>query len=628
MPASAEALVPFLEGQGSFGLSFLVGAIVIALYARKRIEEFSVPPRGEEYDFTKMLAMNDIVGSKVFYKSYVFYVLLLEFLYFFACTSKPIILLMSGDKPGATFQGAAWPLGAALLVVGLLPSTPAVAQLEAMLRGLAQRVANIPSEFFERVSKLSRSEIESLVEAAPGYKPEMRRFWRIQNVLASLGFAADDARLMARSCISAELFGQWTISGDRFWNAEEFEKYRGIVSVLRPKTELLRKEVEALLSSSQKIEHVSMLWQKHNVTEASLVTPDVLDSIAEEADGIIKAMPETPVTEQEIRQATRITAAVDGWKKLARESEVTARRLSALFAIMARNDRQAVRLLRLSSNTGLRSITAKPDPVIARLIELLEDSRPTQIWSNAAIVACLAGAVWCVVLLSAYFHLVEAVVRVRGASASQVLFQVPLAALRDIRTTDVVRDSLFTSVTLLASFCLASLVALFLRSVKIDDDEWSLFTSFRRIPFANYYQIIFWSSLAAFMPLVISWILYYYDPGQGDVGAISSKTPAAIAEALIFRFLVGFTAVTYAIGTCIIADVVEAKASSARSYSNKELCLRLAIAVVTIEVVCLIVNPVYTFSSGPFWSNVVAVLIFSYAALRSFLSSYEAYRDG
>ena len=458
MPDGGQnGLASFLAGQGSFGLSVLAGAIVIALYARKRIEEFITPPRGEEYDFTKMLTMDDIVGHSVFYKSYLLYVLLLEFLYFFVCTSKPLVLLMSGDKPGATFEGAAWPLGAALLVVGLLPSTPVVAQLEAMLRGLAQRVASIPSEFFERVGRLSRSEIENLVDIAPDYKPEMRRFWRIHNLLASLGFAADDARLMARSCISAELFGQWTLQGGRIWNTEEFEKYREIISVLKPKTELLRKETDALLTAGQKIELVAEIWRKHGITDPSRPLPaEMLDAIIDEADRAIKALPEEPTTEQEIRDTNRLAAVIEGWKKLSSESEVAAKRLSALFAIIARNDRHTVKQLRQTSKAQTQVSAGRPDPVVAKLVGLLEESYATQAWSNSAITASITGAVSCVVLLSIYFHVVEAFVAVaeHGSELGDI-FRSVINAVAHVETTSAIRDSLFTSTTIFASFGLA-----------------------------------------------------------------------------------------------------------------------------------------------------------------------------
>lgn len=506
-----------------------------------------------------------------------------------------------------------------------------VAQLEVTLRGLAQRVASIPGEFFERVGRLSRSEIENLVNLAPDYKPEMRRFWRIHNLLVSLGFAIDDARLMARSCISAELFSQWTLQGGRIWTTEEFEKYKDIISVLKPKTELLRKETDALLTSSQKIELVATIWQKHGLTDpSSPLSAEMLDGIVNDADKAMKALPETPETEQDIRDVNRIALAIEGWKKLASESEVAAKRLSALFAIIARNDRHTVRQLRQPNNTGAQMATGKPDPVIASLVNLLEESYAPQVWSSAVVVSSVTGAIACAILLSIYFHCVEIVETIwTGSAESTILLLISATrATINVETTSVLRDSLFTSITMLCSFALASLVSLFLRSAKIDDGEWIFFTRFRRIPLSNYYVIVLWGSLAAFMPLVISWILYYYDPGQANVGAISSEEPAAIAQRLAFRFLLGFTAVAYAIGVCIIADIVDTSAKNSRQYGNTDLCVRIVAATVFIEFVCLIVNPFYTLASKPFWSNVIAVLLFSYAALRAFLSSYEAYTKG
>ena len=40
--------------------------------------EFTYPPKGEAFDFTKMLTMDTIVGRDVFFKSFVFYVVTLS----------------------------------------------------------------------------------------------------------------------------------------------------------------------------------------------------------------------------------------------------------------------------------------------------------------------------------------------------------------------------------------------------------------------------------------------------------------------------------------------------------------------------------------------------------------------
>lgn len=615
-----EPLATFLSGQGSFLLSFIVGAVVIALYARKRIEEFSLPPRGEEYDFTKMLPMNTIVGQDTFYRSYFFYVLFLEFLFVFVCTSKPLVLVLTGDSGSATFQGAAWPLGAALIVVGILPSTPAVTQIEAMLRGLAQRVANIPSDFLERVSKLSRSEVEKLLKSTPDYKPEIRKFWKIHNQLLLLGFAQDDARLMARSCLAIELFGQWTVYGSRHWTAEEYDKYRDIVSVLRPKSELLRKETESLLVSWPRPDALSELWEKYKVSDPSSELPtQTIEMIVDDAEKSLRGSPEVTLTEDEARDLIALTEA---WKKLSQDCEVAAKRLIALFAIIARNDRQTVKRVRRTVG-GRSSSLGKSDPVVSELIQLLEETyQQPQAWSNAAILASLTGAVACLVVMGIYFHAVELFSAPPSTDNYKAFFLSVYETLKAASTTTSIKDSLFLTLTISASFCLASLTALFLRSVKLDDGEWVHFVGFRKVTLSNYYRIIFWSTLAAFMPLVIFLVLYYYQPSTGDFGAVAKAPPEQIFKAVAFKFLLAFPPVAYAIGTCILADAIEQPVNG-KSSSRTRLCIKLTVAVAFMEFICLIVDPIYIQHTSQFWDNMIGVTLFAYVSFQTFFGSYK-----
>ncbi|TAX63567.1 hypothetical protein ELI00_37110 [Rhizobium ruizarguesonis] len=607
----------FLGEQGSFALSFAVGAVVIALYSRKRIAEFTRPPKGEEYDFTKMLTMGDIVGHSIFYKSYVFYTVFLEFLYFFICTSKPLVLLIVSDPSGATFEGSAWPLGAALLVVGLLPSVPAIAEIEMMLRGLAQRVASIPGEFYDRVTRLSRSEIEQLVSFAPDYKPEIRSFRRVHTLLISVGFADDDAKLMARSCVAARLFSQWTIDGGRIWSSEEFDKYKDIISVLRPKTELLNSEIETLTTATLRLPLTTSILSKFGITDASAeITPELVEKIIIEADSQIKAMPENPATEPEVKAAQTFEATVKRWKTLAMECDVSAKRLSALFAILARNDRETAMQIRRGRAAVVAIGGRKPDPVLTALVQMMDESTSAYPWSNAGMVAVIVGFVGCLVPLCLYLYAVD-----YGFHAAQLSTDW-VHAFASTDATSTIQDALYTSLTLAFMFSMASMVALFLRSLKIEEGTWVPFSRFRRIPVSNYVAIIWWSSLAAFMPLVISYIGYYYKAGR--VADLAVLQPSALVETLIYRYILGFSAVTFGIAVCILADIVDAKTELKHVGS---VSLRVALAVIFIEFLCLIVNPLYSLESRPFWHNMVAVACYAVVALITFQISYTANKE-
>ena len=73
------------------------------------------------------------------------------------------------------FEGTAWPLAAALLVVGVLPATP-LWQIEQSLRRFAHNMAQIPDDFYNRVTALSTQDIEALVLDVGEYESEGELF--------------------------------------------------------------------------------------------------------------------------------------------------------------------------------------------------------------------------------------------------------------------------------------------------------------------------------------------------------------------------------------------------------------------------------------------------------------------
>jgi hypothetical protein len=655
--AGQEKFGEFLGDQGSFTLSLIVGMVVIAFYARKRMEEFIHPPKGEEYDFTKMLTLDTIVGSTNFYKSYIIYVLMLEFLYFFLCSAKPVILLLANDPSGASFQGAAWPLGAALLVVGLLPSTPAVAQVETMLRGLAQHVANIPEEFYSRVTQLTRSEVETIFSQTPEYRRETRRFEKIRNLLACLGFTADDATRMARTCTASELFAGWTIYGARFWSAGEFEKYTNIISVLRPKSELLSRQTDELIAETEKLDFVKELLQGQNVEDISIrLTSERLDRISDLGLGRRLSI--------EAKKDEPLQTIVKRWNTLASESDTSAKRLSALFSIIARNDTEATRLLK-GPQTGPDGVKiadggSRPDPVVSNLIALMDRRMEKPVpWAEAVCLAGLAGFIFCTVGLSAYYYAVDwwvytsstecppefsataanavkgaindlASVLSLGGSAQFPITEPPRICPAPDLTGDV-RLALASSITLAFSFGFASLVALFLRSLKIEETKWDEFKRFTNLPVASYLDIIGWCSMAAFMPLVVSYVGYYY--ASGALQIFAELPPSKIISGLFYKYLFAFSAVAFAIATCWIADLAGRKADPAHgrmalSAMETNLYVLKFTGIVVLTAAFALIAASYALSERQFWSSLAGVALFGFSALYTFFICFASHEKG
>ncbi|MBY5540697.1 hypothetical protein HFO60_11745 [Rhizobium leguminosarum] len=604
------AVQTFLDEQGAFTLSLVIGMAVIAFYSRKRIGELIRPPKGEEYDFIRTLPIETIVGESNFYKSYVIYVLMLEFLYFFICTSKPLVLLIANDTAGAAFKGAAWPLGAALLVVGLLPSTPFLSEVETLLRGIAQKIASIPSEFFNRVAKLTRSEIETLFDAAPEYRPERRKYRQIHNILVSLDFPPDEAMMLGRTCISTDLFSQWILNGSRIWSSGEYEGYTDIIAKLKPSVEGLLAETAALINESYDAAALREIMDIYGVTlKSEALTMDAFD---QKRDDIlaVKALwtPETAAAVEDLSKR---------WKDLVSSSDLAVRKLCAVFAIVARNDKEAVKRLagkRLDpENRGSVLNAHRFDPVLKEVLSLVNDRHDEESsWSEAAAVAIFGGFITCLLSLSIYLYLVDFLDARYFAGAAQTVPTV----------TTAMRSALSTALTVGLSFGFASIVALFLRSLKIEEGSWTKFTSFYAFRFSNYFGIIIWCSMAAFMPLVFRYVFYNF-LGQTSADQVNELKPFVVLSALFFKYLFGMAGVGYAVSTCILADIIE--------ESRQKIIATAAALLLLIIIICfvsLVATPWLEIPTKLFWHNMMAVSSHAAASLLFFYMSYSSFIPG
>ncbi|WP_042775869.1 hypothetical protein [Sinorhizobium fredii] len=601
-------LQTFLDDQGAFTLSLVVGMVVIAFYSRKRIGELIRPPKGEEYDFIRTLPIEVIVGESNFYKSYAIYVLMLEFLYFFICTSKPLVLLIANDTTGAAFNGAAWPLGAALLVVGLLPSTPVVSEVETLLRGIAQRIANVPSEFFNRVAKLTRSEIETLFDAAPEYRPERRKYRQIHNILVCLDFPPDEAMMLGRTCIAADLFSQWIINGSRIWSAGEYEAYTDIIAKLKPSVEGLLSETNALIEESYEADALHEIMDMYGVTlKSEALTMDMFD---QKRDDILAV---------KVRWAPETAAAVEAlskrWKDLVSSSDLAVRKLCALFAIVARNDKEAIKRLagkksEPENHGGSVLIAHRFDPVLKEVLSLVNDRHDEESsWSEAAAVAIFGGFITCLLGLSIYLYLVDYLDARYFAGAVQAVPTV----------TSAMRSALSTALTVALSCGFASVVALFLRSLKIEEGSWIPFTSFYSFRVSNYFGIILWCSMAAFMPLVFSYVFYNF-LGQTSETQVEQLKPFVVLSSLFFKYLFGMASVAYAISTCILADII--------TETRQKIISTAAVLLLMIAFICfvsLVATPWLEIPTKLFWHNMMAISSHAAASLVFFYMSYSSF---
>jgi hypothetical protein len=603
-----QTILEGIGGKGSFLVSFVFGAIVIAFFSRKKLEDFVSPPKGEEYDFVRMLTVTSVVGGEVFRTAYLYYLVLLEFFYAFLCISKPVVFGLASAPEGGAFEGASWPLGAALLVVGFLPSSPILAQVELAIRNAAYNAANIPGVFFERVTRLSQSDVEELVSVAPAYRPDLERFYDLNTMLACLNIPPDDALSIARKTVGADLFAQWTLKGSNIWSAEEYDKYKDVLDLLKPKYEALHKDIQDLARRTRSSPVVIAILSGAGVSlngtkfdqEAASVIRQRADQMAAGHAGAGQATP----GQEDIDHWHRLR---ELWLEKEGELSIAIRRLSALFSILARNDRHIRKLYGGKATDENALGLVKLDPVLKRLLDLLEDRIGPNLWYNTSLVSNIAAFAGCFTLLSIYLYFVD-----------PLLFGPPPDG--SVETT--IKTSLMTSANLFLSFVIASLTALSLRALRKKNDTWIMFRDLATFPFVQYLPIALVSALAAFMPQIVLYILYYYqDTATNDV---LQQSQDILADTMVFKILWTLVPVSFAIGLCVLCDIVE---------RNREAAMRTPLPIAMSVIVGFIAfillsmnNEIYPISGGAFWHNIVSSWLFAAGGLLVFQASATAAR--
>ncbi|MBZ9901789.1 hypothetical protein LB514_15820 [Mesorhizobium sp. CA17] len=573
-------------------MSFLFGTLVIALYAGKRLGELISPPKGAEYDFTSMLTLPLLVGRETYNRAYVFYVFLLLYFYLILCVFQPLIDIVGG-KNTIKFEGAAWPLTGALLVVGVLPATPVVAQIEQALRSFAYRIANIPDDFYNRVTALSAQEIENVVAGTPQYEDEIETFWKTIALLSILGIEFDDAVRGARRCVSLRLFGEWTLEREDLWSYAEYQRYADVVKLLTPQYVILKAKTEDLLDETASNAFVKDFLSSHEtVTVGARVEPDAARDLRLAADQLLIQGKRKGAVPSEIPFFEDLRSAREAWKDHIKACEIAAKRLIALFSIIARNDKRTLRELvrpekskALLSEMALSSDKRYADPGLRFFAKMLRSNNTsTEPWYNSILLASGVGFVTAYFTDFAYRILTQnSIVAPHLGIESQ-----PIDALL---TSAFVRPLFEVSFPALATL-LSGCIALFMRSAKLRNEEWLPFYDIRTMPLSSYVGIFTMAWFMALPALTLQWIVFYARGGDKDanrdnlVQVMQTNAGVAIAIAIV------------AVGLCIITDIVAIAISHDTQKEDKsgfayKACVYVCILPVAIVFGVLIASPGY-----------------------------------
>lgn len=595
-PGLYEPIVAAIKSGDNFWVSFVFGMIVIAFHAKNRLQ--MIAPRGEEYDFVRLLTLPDIVGRDLFRRSYVIYTILLEIFFVFLCLLRPLAPNFVGPLPD--FEGSTWPLGAALVVVGLLPSVTGVDQIELTLRRFALSASNIPDEFFRRITQLSQSELVAHLAREPKYQAELKKYWKVYNFAIACGCLPDESNRVARRAIGCDLFASWTLDGSSIWSAGKYDRLQEIFDLLRPKARVLRRDMDELISAANSSKVVSYILEKCKMEKSSPCSNEQALSAVDLSSSVISdpsKFPEFSATDVSVYSEFS-----NRWREKSEELSVSNRRLCGLFAILAMADRVTARDYTLKNNSG-----GKSDGVLREMFILLKKSRKYNIKPiyNACVISGVGGFVSCLLALNV-FGIVANSLKIGSYG----------------RNFGVFAEALYTSTTIFIGFILASLLALFIRSARIRSDEWVPFTGFLRFPILQFKGIIVAASVVG---VTISWItLVLYSMGLNNVRDLADLGQYGGWKILGFCFGWSIIQVSLAISLCVIADSIDVNAD--RTMRNWAIALSCCVMVMFI---CLIsyrsfVALDYRYYQI-FWSGLAAFTSFTFPALFFFEVSLRAH---
>lgn len=542
-------------------------------------------PRAEEFDFVRLLTLPAIVGKDLFRRSYLIYTILLVILFLFLCLSKPFVPNFIGNIP--EYQGGAWPLGCALLVVGLLPSVKGVDQIEEMLRRFALSASNIPDEFFRRAKSLSQSELKGFLEREQKYQPELSKYWKVYNLVTATGAMHEDAHNAARRTVGNELFGRWTIDGGSIWSPGEYEKLKDVFDVLRPKVKGLKREVDELIGVTSSSKTIIYLLTKGGIRSSQPVTREQAQRLLELSAEVSVEGANGELTATDLEGYLTLG---DRWREKSDELSISNRRLCALFAILALNDRAMVK-------EYLRSSSEDRDSILREMFALVNKVRQYTVHPvyNATLVA---GAGAFVVSFVIFF-----------------LFRITADYISppDPARLKAFEYALYTTVAIMACFTAAGLAALFIRASRVEQGKWIFFDSFLRFPMLQYRGIVVAATVCAFVPFVISTMAYAFR--AGDIHGFADLTRYGSASFIIFCIAWCLIPMTFAVGLCVVTDVIDRQHNSRFTFVSIASALLVLATAAIVHQTYASMNESYR---AIFWNGLVSTGSFASTGLLIF----------
>jgi hypothetical protein len=438
----------------------------------------------------------------------------------------------------------------------------------------------------------------------------------VTNSLVIIGFEHDDATRKARKCVSLRLFGEWTLDRKELWSQSEYQKYRDVTELLRPRFETLNQQLSQTIAKTESSNFVAgVAGRNSGINLAAKTDVDQAEVLRADAERLLNGLPASSEYTISAAELETFKELRDEWTKLTKECAVAAKRLIALFSIIARNDKRTLRELERPIDAGILAShgvvvgdSRFSDPVLRAYAKLIRSAAPTSepwynsiLWSSLSVFGIAAG------VISAYRMITEnrAFQELLGSSGPFNEFSnlVPNAV------TKALLDAFF-----IALACwFASVTALFIRSSKLREEEWLPFYGFKTIPISSYGGVFFAATVAAFPALVLQYISYYRWSGQSTV---ASSMLEVMATNVGISISLGF----YAVGLCILTDVVSMK--HRENYFT--FCLLICLPAIIVNAVVLLVSPGYFQRLVYFINQNLLYIIVSYGGMLIFARSLQS----
>lgn len=536
-------LTGFSTGEISYIIAAAFGGLIIYFFSSRRLELLSEYPSGAEFQVVKLLTASSLVGARIYKKSFRFYVCVLELIFIFICAAQPFFEAFF-ETPLANFKfdGAVWPLMAALVVVGLLPATPLIEKIEIEIRRLAHQAANIPQGFIERISRIEHANIEDQFEVKDEEVLDGRPLDSLFRLLIALGYTKADSQFYVKQYKLALLFNRWLLSVEtpEYWNSAVIERLGEACEFIKPKSVRALSDFDQLTRRSVTSKYFTSIVKE-------LGEESVHDQNSAEAIRKSNSFQKMTVEKSDLK---------DIWDIRLSDLSLLTKELQALFVIFSTNETRPVEI---------------KDSVFNKAVEVCNADRSVGSSNTLIICASSASAAYFIFSLSTMLCL-------QGVTWAD-LTSINAAGWDDL-VGKRIKWSVNASLETLILFLIAGTTALKARNSDSIDERINELKKRGKIPVNSYLLVAFYALVIAFIISFVYYVIFQYNSGNMN----SSK---ALSQSDITQDVINMCTdlVSAAVLCTYLAIFVRGQGSNVKS------ALIVPLSLILFTFVKLVLNP-------------------------------------